>query len=220
MFLNPGCITGRNQAATTVCPRETCKKTWQKQEACTHMTCSCGCRFCYVCGRAESQIGNFGSHNQWDLEQRHQWDSLPTLAEAPKALRVSPVQTRCPMYLNYMVCARCFSHRALHGSNFPAVSSGAFSLVINCYLEPPIDGTATSLQPWPVIILFDSSMLCTAGRLNVMTRNCGRYRKIRIRQRHSVQCGTTDYLALRINSRLCLTLSSPMASGPPSNWRI
>jgi len=70
------------EASTMTCP--SCKKKWQKDLACTHMTCEkCSTVWCYHCGIDKKELGeDWSPHNEWDLDTKE--DS-----------------GRCPMYLHY-----------------------------------------------------------------------------------------------------------------------
>eukprot|EP00475_Leptophrys_vorax_P026361 TRINITY_DN3716_c0_g1_i1.p1 TRINITY_DN3716_c0_g1~~TRINITY_DN3716_c0_g1_i1.p1 ORF type:complete len:622 (+),score=174.53 TRINITY_DN3716_c0_g1_i1:214-1866(+) len=54
-----------------------------KDLACTHMTCErCKTRWCYHCGKSESSVQSFSSHNEWNVN-------------TPEGAG------KCPMYLHY-----------------------------------------------------------------------------------------------------------------------
>jgi len=51
-----------NDAASQECKK--CKHLGIKDLACTHITCTCGAKWCYLCGMLKPR-GGFGKHNQW-----------------------------------------------------------------------------------------------------------------------------------------------------------
>jgi len=90
--------------STMTCPK--CAYVGRKDLSCCHITCpSCSARWCYPCGRLESELegGTFGRHNTgWSV--------------------TSPPD-RCPMYLQY-----AFGGGAPHDSpSFELPASGAYS---------------------------------------------------------------------------------------------
>lgn len=70
-----GILKALAEGSSQRCP---CGKKWQKSEGCNHMSCTCGQRFCYMCGKSEMQVHGYGMHNSnFTVE----------------------VKNRCPMYL-------------------------------------------------------------------------------------------------------------------------
>ena len=93
------------------CPR--CRGYIEKSEGCNKMSCSCGCKFCYRCGKDITEVGydHFGATtcnlfeqseiDNWERAQngalfgfRHRGDLAA--AEARALGRAPPRQVRCP----------------------------------------------------------------------------------------------------------------------------
>jgi hypothetical protein len=85
-----------------------CGKAGRLDLNCTHVTCSCGIRWCYCCQKREADIeGGFYEHNQWSVDRN----------EAGK----------CPMYLRYKYgsgpsMSGFRMHQVLHGDEEEALS--------------------------------------------------------------------------------------------------
>eukprot|EP00808_Paulinella_micropora_P031632 g391.t1 len=80
-------------ASTTKCPA--CGEGGMKDLACTHITCKCGVRFCYVCGRDPPE--GFSRHNEWRVGP----DPVLPGEDAKSKATAEELKTRCPMYLPY-----------------------------------------------------------------------------------------------------------------------
>jgi hypothetical protein len=69
-------INALAEASTRRCPQ--CGTAGQKDLACTHMTCDkCKTKWCYLCQKSESDLGDFAAHNDWDLNSGESSPNCP-----------------------------------------------------------------------------------------------------------------------------------------------
>eukprot|EP00466_Bigelowiella_natans_P003082 jgi/Bigna1/86734/estExt_fgenesh1_pg.C_130100 len=66
------------KSSSQLCPK--CGKPGLKDLACTHISCNCGAKWCYMCGK--DFTGGFGNHNNWNNS-----NGLKKIGHCPQYLR-------------------------------------------------------------------------------------------------------------------------------------